>query len=247
MIEGWGLAAAAVVAGGTIAGSAISANAAGKAAQAQENSATNATDAQLQMFNTTQANYAPQVALGQGASKLLAGIYGTGSGGNGTPNYAAFNNSPGYKFSVQQGQAAINKQAAASGNLYSTNTLGALSAYNTGQASTQYNSYINQLLTMSGLGNAASSGVGSAATATGKGIANNYTNAGNAAANGALGQANAFSNGLGSLTNNSNLLGALNGGGYQAPYQTMGGGTVVPGVEQNGGQGGGIGNIVGDF
>jgi hypothetical protein len=229
--------AAGVAAVGTIAGAAISANAAGNAAQDQENAAMNATQAQLSMFDTTQANYKPQIQLGQGAANLLSTIYGTGNGGNGTPNYSAFDNSPGYKFSVQQGQSAINKAAAASGNLYSSNTLGALSNFNTGAASTQYNSYINQLLSMAGLGNAAASGVGSAATATGAGIANSYTNAGNAAANGALGQANAFSNALGS--GNSGLSGMLssylqNGGGsptWAGGYgvgntsETAGGGT----------------------
>jgi hypothetical protein len=219
----WGIAVAAV---GSIAGSVIQGNAASNAAQDQENAAQNATQAQLQMFNTTQSDYANQIKLGAGASTLLQNLYNTN--GNGTPNYSAFNNSPGYQFSVQQGDAAINKQAAASGNLYSTSTLGALSQYNTGQASTQYNSYVNQLLSMAGLGNAAASGVGTAATATGGEIGSNMNLAGSAAAAGTLGQANAFSNLLGSNTGFGNLLaGYANGGGANAFNENAGGGGGV--------------------
>jgi hypothetical protein len=221
----WGIAAAAV---GSIAGSVIQGNAASNAAQDQENAAENATQAQLQMFNTTQGDYKNQIALGGGASQLLENLFGTNNGGKGTPNYSAFDNSPGYKFSVQQGDTAIDRAAASSGGLYSTNTLGALSSYNTGVASTQYNSYVNQLLSMAGLGNAAASGVGAAATATGGEIGSNMNLAGSAAAAGTLGQANAFSNLLGSNTGFGSLLaGYANGGGANAFNENAGGGGGV--------------------
>lgn len=242
MIEGWGLAAAAVVAGGAVASAEISSSASKSAAQSAANAAQQGANAQERMFNTTQANYAPQILLGQNASTMLEHL--TGAIG-GKPDYSGFNNSPGYKFSLDQGTQAINKQAAASGGLYSSNTLAAQNNYAQGQASTQYNSYINQLLTMAGLGNAASSGTGTAATATGQGLANSYQNAGNAQASGVLGQSNAFTNALGQ---GSNLLGnymnSQGNSGYSPGYQTNGG-YVYNGVEQNGGMGGGIGNIVG--
>lgn len=229
MSEVW---VAAVVGGvATVGGAVISGNAAKSAAAAQANSQQSAIDAQMSMFNTTQSNFAPQVQLGQGAANMLGGIYGIGgvsgvpgsstpTNGSPQPNYAAFYNSPGYQFALSQGQAQVNKQAAAGGNLYSSNTLAALGANQQGIASQQYNSYINQLLTMAGLGNAASSGVGSAATATGQGVANSFGNIGNANANGILGQSNAFSNALGSISNSvtnpnspyGNLLGQYNTG-----------------------------------
>jgi hypothetical protein len=71
--------AAAVVAAGaaaSVAGSAMSASAAGSAASAQEQSAANATAAQLGMFNTTQGNLQPFVNFGQGALGLLPGALG---------------------------------------------------------------------------------------------------------------------------------------------------------------------------
>jgi hypothetical protein len=220
-IEGWGLAAAAVVAGGAIAGGVISSNASKSAASTAANAANAGTNAQLSMFNTTQADFAPQVQLGQGAANMLGGIYGiggvTGPAGSKTttgspnPNYSAFYNTPGYQFSLNQGEAAINKSAAASGGLYSSNTLGALGGYAAGAASTEFNSYINQLTTMAGLGNAASSGVGSAATATGAGVANSLQNAGNAQMAGVLGSSNAFTNALGSVTNSPLIRNAFAG------------------------------------
>jgi|HubBroStandDraft_5_1064220.scaffolds.fasta_scaffold93195_2 hypothetical protein len=216
MIEGWGLAAAGVAAAGALGGAAISANASKNAASAAANAQQQGVNAQLSMFNTTQADYAPQIQLGQGAANMLGGIYGIGgvTGGTGgtttgqaTPNYAAFYNSPGYQFSLSQGEGAINKQAAAGGNLYSSNTLGALNNFAQGQASTQYNNYINQLTTMAGLGNSANAGVAGAATATGQGVANSLGNAGNAQAAGILGQSNAFSSALGATgTQFGNLM-----------------------------------------
>lgn len=214
---------AAVVGGAaTVGGALISSSGAKSAAQAQENAAESATQAQLSMFNTTQANFAPQVQLGQGAANMLGGIYGIGgvTGGTGgtttgspQPNYAAFYNSPGYQFALSQGQSQVDKQAAAGGNLYSSNTLAALGANQQGIASTQYNSYINQLLSMAGLGNAASSGVGTAATATGQGVAASTIYGGKAAAGGIVNSSNAFANALGSMNNptNTNLLGSLFG------------------------------------
>ena len=230
MAEIWGaaLVAGGIAAAGAVGGAVISANASGKAASAAANAANAGASDQMQMFNTTQANFAPQVALGQGAANMLGGIYGIGGVPGGTggtttgspqPNYAAFYNSPGYQFSLSQGQNAINKQAAASGGLYSSNTLGALSGYTAGAASTQYNSYINQLLSMAGLGNAAASGVGSAATATGQGVANSLQNAGNAQASGILGQSNAFSSALGATgTQFGNLLNNYGGGNSSSPW-----------------------------
>lgn len=223
MAEIWGVVTAGVIAaGGAVAGSEISANASKNAANASANAANQGANAQLQMFNQTQANFAPQVQLGQGAANMLGNIYGIGgvtgpagstpSGNSPTGNYSSFYNSPGYQFSLQQGQNAINRQASANGSLYSSNTLGALGSYTAGAAGTQYNSYINQLLSMAGLGNAASSGTGAAATATGQGVANSLQNAGNANASGVLGSSNAYSNGIGAAAGQfGNLLSRYGG------------------------------------
>lgn len=229
-VEVWGVVTAGVVAaGGAIAASSISANASKNAAATAANAAQQGANTQLSMFNQTQANFAPQVQLGQGAANMLGNIYGIGgvggpagsspSSNSPSANYSSFYNTPGYQFSLTQGQNAINRQASANGSLYSSNTLGALGNYTAGAASTQYNSYINQLLSMAGLGNAAASGTGQAATATGAGVANSLQNAGNANASGVLGTANAYSNGIGAAAGQAgNLLNNFNfGGGNPMP------------------------------
>lgn len=228
-IEGWGLAAAGVAAAGALGGAAIESSGAKSVAQDTANAANAGTAAQLQMFNTTQADFAPQVQLGQGAANMLGNIYGIGgvggpagsspSSNSPSGNYSAFYNTPGYQFSLSQGQNAINRQASANGSLYSSNTLGALGSYTAGAASTQYNSYINQLLSMAGLGNAAASGVGTAATATGSGVAKTLQNAGNANASGVMGTANAYNNALGASAGQfGNLLNNYSpGGGNPTP------------------------------
>ncbi len=126
--------------------------------------------------------------------------------------FSNFYNSPGYQFTLGQGEQAVNRNASANGSLYSTNTLTAENNYAQGAASTQYNNYVQQLLSLSGIGGSAVAGTANAATNAGNNISANDLSAGNAEASGALatggaassalnGVANAFTN---SNANNSN-------------------------------------------
>lgn len=168
----------------------------------------------------------------------------TNTGSNGAPTttnasgqFSNFFNSPGYQFALGQGQQAIQRGAAAGGNLYSTNTLNQLDQNAQGYASTQYNNYVQQLMGLAGIGGSAVAGTQGAATTAGNNISANQLSSGNANASGILGSAGAFG---GALTNSGGLLGnyALLSGLNSTPSQ-------IP-LTQNGGQGGGIGNIVGD-
>ena len=127
-----------------------------------------------------------------------------GTAGPGTPNYNAFYNSPGYQFSLSQGQNAINRQASANGSLYSSNTLGALGAYTAGAAGTQYNNYVQQLMGLAGLGGSAVAGTNAAAQNAGNNISSAQLSAGNANASGVLGSAGAWT---GAIQQGGNLLG----------------------------------------
>lgn len=155
-----------------------------------------------------------------GSTALPVGASGTPAAGS--PNYSAFYNTPGYQFSLNQGETAIQRGAAATGGLYSTGTLASLNNYAQGAASTQYNNYVQQLLSLSGLGGSAAATGAGASTATGAGASNSITNAGNASAGGIMGAAGAFSNGLNSLTNPNGtggiLANAINSGNQPAPY-----------------------------
>ena len=141
-------------------------------------------------------------ASGSGAGGGTSGAPGTA--GPGTPNYNAFYNSPGYQFSLQQGQSAINRNASANGSLYSSNTLGALGAYTAGAAGTQYNNYVQQLMGLAGLGGSAVAGTNAAAQNAGNNISSAQLSAGNANASGVLGSAGAWS---GAIQQGGNLLG----------------------------------------
>ena len=103
------------IATGIVGGALISSLGSQSAASTAASAANAGTNAQLSMFNTTQANFKPQIQLGQGAANMLSGIYGTGTNGAGSQpnaNYSNFYNSPGYQFSLGQGESAINKSAA---------------------------------------------------------------------------------------------------------------------------------------
>lgn len=141
----------------------------------------------------------------------------------GTPNYNAFFASPDYIFARDQGLEAVQRSAAARGNLFSGNTGAALEQYGQGLASQQLNNYTNRLASLAGVGQTAATATGQFGITTGQGIANNLIDAGNARASGIVGQSNAYSDALGTLG------GAL--GNYFAnrgSYTPLGGTAYVP-------------------
>jgi hypothetical protein len=239
----WG---AVVGAGIGLIGASMQSSAAGDAANAQLQGATNATAEQQREFNTVQGLYAPQRNLGYSALGQLGSLYGFGNpntggppgspqagpGGGGmnpnttnpnNPNYAGFYNSPGFQFSLGLGQQGVNRNAAAAGSLYAPNTMAAVGANQQGIASTHYNDYVQQLLAMAGLGGQATAGSANNAYATGANISTNALSAGNANASGILGSAGAWNNVIGANSGGSGLSnpnlnwGNLFGGGGGIP------------------------------
>lgn len=177
----------------------------------------NPTNPQMQMVNDLA--YSPAM-VGQPQRETMqttaapAGTVGTGQYGAATPvpntgtpvnpndpqnRYGGFYASPGYQFRFDEGQRGINANRAASGMLQSGDTLKALTRYGQDYASNEYNTQLNQLFSVAGLGQ----------TATGQGnaLAGNYASAvgqNNQAASNALQssygtQANAWNNALGTI------------------------------------------------
>lgn len=153
-----------------------------------------AINANQQGLNTSYGALSPYSTTGSQAESALASLYGLGGQ---APNYSAFTSSPGYQFQQQQGQNAINRGAAASGNAFSTTTLAQLANYNQGLAGTQYQQYLQNLygLTQTGAGAASSLG-GQAVTGSGN-VGQQYGNQGNANASGIAGAAGAVANAAG--------------------------------------------------
>lgn len=177
------------------------------------------------------ANKFPGLGGGYGATGTASynpppGSTTTGAGSGGSPNFSAFFNSPGYQFAQQQGQQAINRGAAASGNLYSSNTLANLSNYSSGLASQQYNNYVQQLFGIAGLGGSASTAGGAQAITGANNVAGSLQNAGNAEASGVAGAAGSLSN----LANNSGVQNTISS-------WFNGGGTSGNGISNNSGGG----------
>lgn len=151
---------------GSIGGSAIGAIGASKAAGAQAGAARSAAelqheDAQAALafqqkeFATQQANLAPWLKAGTQGIGTLSGLLSTPGQGLLMPWTQQFNaptgaqaaQTPGYQFTLQQGQNAIENSAAARGGLLSTGAMKTLDQYTTGLANQTYGDVYNRALT----------------------------------------------------------------------------------------------------
>jgi hypothetical protein len=146
-----------------------------------------------------------------------------GASGNATA-LNTLENTPGYQFQLQQGDASINAAAAANGTLNSGNQMLALSNYNQGLAGTTYNNYVNQLQPYLGASNAAAGGIAGVNTGQANANAGQYDQlAGlNYQTQTGIGNANANAD-LAGLTASGNIWNAIGGLGGM---KTSGGGTV---------------------
>lgn len=141
-----------------------------------------AADAQLQAAREAQAMFKPWIdaggwAIGQGANML--GKNGAEAAKN------AFTQDPGYQWRLEQGNKAIERNAAARGNLYSGKYLKDMTRFNQGEASQEFGNSFNRLMSVAGMGQ----------TATGSG-ADYRTQGANAQAAGIIGRGNAITDGI---------------------------------------------------
>lgn len=193
-----------VSAAAALGGAAMSSQAAKKAASMQAAAADRASQLQAQQFQQTQANLAPytqegQVGLGQINAQLPQFNQPFG--------LQQFQESPAYQFNLQQGQQALNKQAAARQMYYAPQTLQDLSRFSQGLASNEYqNAFQNyqqdlgnrwsRLMGLTNLGQVSAAGVGNLGAASAAQQGGFITQGANAQAAGTIGQANAVQNAL---------------------------------------------------
>jgi len=226
------------VAAATIGSSLIGADAASSAADAQAQAAANAQAQQLAMFNTQNAQLAPQRATGYGGLNAInAMMPGTSqtydAQGNPTGTQTGtgylthqFNNqdlnanlAPNYAFQLGQGQQALNAQQNALGGLVGGNSLKAMQDYSQNFAgnayqnafsnyNTQRGNIYNTLAGIAGLGQAAQNTTATLAGNTANAIGQLGVGAANAQAAGTIGAANAIGGGIQNL-GNMNYLGNL--------------------------------------
>jgi hypothetical protein len=251
---GWAAGAAAL---GSVGSALIGSNAAGSAASTQANAANQASNTELQMFNTQQQDLAPYQAGGTNALASLQKLLGIGAGGGGATspllqmlgigpngqatgggiNPSTFQGSPGYQYGLQQGTQAVTNSAAASGGL-GGNALKALQSTGQGLANQNWQQYLSNvnggyqglvgnLSNLSGLGESAAAGAGAGALSTGGQIGSNQILAGNNMAAGTMGSANATAGGLNGLLS-SFITGNLATGGGGGGLASLFGGAGSP-------------------
>jgi hypothetical protein len=145
------------------------------------------------------------------------------------PTMEQLEQTPGYQFTLQQGNKALDNAMAAKGLSLSGAQLKGLDAYNTGLASQtfqqQYQNALqnfntnygqaadqyNRAAGLVGLGQNAAAGVGNAGLQTASNIGNNITSGANALAAGQIGSTNALTGGLSGLGANGLLYSLLKG------------------------------------
>lgn len=203
-----------------------------KAAKSQRKASQQATDASVQanreniefqreLYEQQRKDVAPWREIGiQALESLNRGI----ESGQFDPGSFSFNfeADPGYQFRLQEGQKAMDRSAAARGNLLSGGQAKALTQYNQGMASQEYGNAFNRamqrhsvesarkgdefnrLATMAGVGQTASQQMQAAGNVYGQQVGQGNLNIGNAYANNALNQGNIQANLMGAYGNIAN-------------------------------------------
>jgi hypothetical protein len=208
-----GIGAATAIGGGLIASSGAK-----KAARTQAQAAQDANAAQERMFQRQidlqepfrqggmTAQQEIMQLLGIGGDKTAAG-YGSMGKAFGTEQ---FQQDPGYAFRQAEGMKALERSAAARGNLLSGSTLKGIQRFGQDLASQEYqnafNRYqversakLNPLQSLMGSGQSSANVLTGAAGQMGQNQASNIYNAGQARASGYVGQANALNTALGQI------------------------------------------------
>lgn len=198
---------AGVSAAAGIAGSAIQAHSANKAADKQRDAAREANELQRQQFNQIRSDFQPYrqaggVALGEMQSADFKRDF----------TQSDFQVDPGYQFRMDEAQKALERSAAARGGLQSGRTLKDLTRWSQGLASNEYQNAYNRFNAdrdrrFARLSNLANMGQASAAQSATAGMnyagaaGDNILRAGNAAADAQIATGNAIAGGIGAVGN----------------------------------------------
>jgi hypothetical protein len=242
---------AAAVIGSAVIGGGVAMSASSKAAKAQKQASQDANAAQERMFKEqnrlqepfrqgglTAQNEIMQL-LGIGGDKAAAGYGSLGK----SFGQADFEQDPGYAFRQAEGMKALERSAAARGNLLSGSTLKGVQRFGQDLASQEYqnafNRYqvnrsnkLNPLQSLMGSGQSATNIMTGAAGQMGQNEATNLYNAGQARASGYIGQGNALNNALGQITGyavqapmNNAMMNFYNNGAAGGTGSNAGGGS----------------------
>jgi len=187
---------------------------AGKAgAKAQENAANAATAEQQRQYDQTRQDQLPFLQAGQNAVGLQQRYLNGDTSG--------FENSPDYKFAVQQGTKQLDAGATANGNLWGGGADADRIALGQGLATQYANNYWSKLAGMASQGQTSATTLGYQGANTANQIGQNYGNIGQARASSYANTANSWNN-FGNQM--SNML------GQQSQTQSSFGNMFAPGT-----------------
>lgn len=210
---------AVAIVGSAVIGGGVAMSASSKAAKAQKQASQDANAAQERMFQQQMELQDPFRQGGMTAQQEIMQLLGIGGDQN-APGYGSmgkafgadqFQQDPGYQFRQSEGMKALERSAAARGNLMSGSTMKGIQRFGQDLASQEYqnafNRYqiersakLNPLQSLMGSGQSATNVMTGAAGQMGQNEASNIYNAGQARASGYIGQANALNNALGQIT-----------------------------------------------
>lgn len=178
-----------------------------KSSRAMAGASRYAADLQQKRYEQTREDFAPYRQVGTQALRSLADL----SGLNGSADFSSFERSPGHQFRLQQGEQALNRAAAARGRLDSGATMQDLMRFGQGLASNEFNNYNNRLAALAGVGQNATTTLGSLGATSAANQGNALMQAGQARASGYEGVANAYGNAIGNIYG---MAGLFAGGGF---------------------------------
>lgn len=195
-----------IIGGAAIVGSLLASDAAGDAADAQAGAAAASNDLQWKQYQQTREDNAPALEARNKSLAALRSMLGIDGGTvRGAPTAGEVMSEPGYQFGLQQGQQALDRQAAARGMRNSGAALMAAQRYGNDYATTKYNEAFNrgqtsemnrynQLAGVAGLGQAGASQVASSGSQYATNAGNALMGAANAQGAAGIAQANTWGN-----------------------------------------------------
>lgn len=190
---------ATAIIGSAVVGGVVASRSASQAAGASRSAARRATEAELYMYDQNRADLAPYREAGYGALDEVQNLF-LGSPAERQEAMRNFRTSPGYQFTREQGIEGLTNRASAQGGQLSGNALRGITGFSSGLASGEFNSYVDRLFGIAGLGSGATTTGVQAGQQTASNLSNIYLNEGNARASsylqGGAGINNAIQGGL---------------------------------------------------
>lgn len=154
---------------------------------------------QQAMFNKIQENLKPYMTAGTGALSQMQNLMGLGGAKSQTAVINALQNSPQMKALIKQGENAILQNASATGGLRGGNVQGALAEFRPQILNSLISQQMQNLGSLTGLGQSSAAGVGNAGLSTAGNISNLLQQQGAATAGGQLAQSQVWGGALGSI------------------------------------------------